>query len=196
MKKHTRTTTVPHRRRREQRTDYRARLKLLKSNKPRFVVRRGTNGIMCQIVEHQKSGDKTLVSIGPAQLTKAGYKGHRANSPAAYVTGFLCAAEVKKKKVTDVVLDIGLQSATKGSVLFAALKGAVDGGLAIPHGEQVLPSVDRVTGAHIAAFAKKLKDNEAAYKKQFGGYEKAGVKPEDLPEHVNTILKKHGKAKD
>jgi len=33
--------------------------------------------------------------------------------------------------------------------VFAALKGMVDAGLEIPHGDSVLPEEDRINGAHI-----------------------------------------------
>ena len=52
-------------------------------------------------------------------------------------------------KIKEAILDIGLRSPIKGSIDYAALKGAVDGGLAIPHSKEVLPSEKRIKGEHI-----------------------------------------------
>ena len=49
----------------------------------------------------------------------------------------------------EAILDIGLAASTPGNRVFAAMKGMVDAGLEIPHNEDVLPSDDRISGAHI-----------------------------------------------
>ena len=46
--------------------------------------------------------------------------------------------------VKEAVLDIGLHSPIKGSKMFASLKGIIDGGVEIPHGEEVIPSDEEV----------------------------------------------------
>ncbi len=190
-----RTTVFPHRRRREQRTDYRRRLALVRSGKVRLVVRRGTHGVTAQLVQHVSTGDKTLVSIGPKQLAGAGYKGHTGNLPAAYLLGLLVATEAKKHTVSEAVLDIGLHTSSKGSVLYGVLKGAIDGGLQIPHGAEILPDAARTSGEHIAQYAKKIKPDAKKYEKQFSAYLREGVLPENLPEHVSQVAAKLGKAK-
>jgi len=48
-------------------------------------------------------------------------------------------------------LDIGLQSSNK-SRFFAALKGAVDAGLKVPHSNEIFPDEDRIRGLHIKAY--------------------------------------------
>ena len=52
--------------------------------------------------------------------------------------------------VKSAVLDIGLAASSTGNRVYAALKGMVDAGLDIPHGEAVLPSEDRISGRHIS----------------------------------------------
>ena len=47
------------------------------------------------------------------------------------------------------ILDLGLQRPSKGGRLFAALQGLLDSGVAVPHSPDVLPSKERVRGAHI-----------------------------------------------
>ena len=70
----------------------------------------------------------------------------------------LFAVKAKKAQQDSAILDIGLNRATPGARVFAALKGAVDAGLDIPYGEEILPSEERVKGAHIAAYNKNAGD--------------------------------------
>ena len=70
----------------------------------------------------------------------------------------LFATKAKKAQQDSAVLDIGLNRATQGARVFAALKGAVDAGLDIPYGEEILPSDERIKGAHIAAYNKNAGD--------------------------------------
>ncbi len=144
---------VPHRRRREGRTDYRQRLRLLHSGQPRFVVRRQNSGLVCQFIAHLPTGDRTLATATAKHLLAAGWKGHPGNIPAAYLTGFLAGTRARKAKIASAIADFGLHQFTRGSALAAAVKGAVDAGVAIPHDEAALPSKDRLAGAHIAAYA-------------------------------------------
>jgi large subunit ribosomal protein L18 len=46
-------------------------------------------------------------------------------------------------------LDIGLHPATKGGIVFACLKGAVDAGLQTNYDADKLPSEERLTGKHL-----------------------------------------------
>jgi large subunit ribosomal protein L18 len=69
--------------------------------------------------------------------------------PAAYCTGFALAKQVQKAGHDEAVLDIGLAASTPGNRVFAALKGMVDGGLWVPHSEEIFPSDERLAGEHI-----------------------------------------------
>src|SRR5512136_174067 len=149
---------VPYRRRREGKTDYYKRTKLVVADVPRMVVRKTNRHIIIQLVTAEMEGDKTLVAANSAELEKYGYKGSTSNTPAAYLTGMLFAAKAKKAQYGSAILDIGLNRATPGARVFAALKGAVEAGLEIPHGEKILPSDERVRGAHIAAYNKNAGD--------------------------------------
>jgi large subunit ribosomal protein L18 len=149
---------VPFRRRREGKTDYYQRTRLVVSDVPRMVVRKTNRHIIIQLVTAEMEGDKTLVAANSAELEKYGYKGSTSNTPAAYLTGMLFAAKAKKAQYDSAILDIGLNRATPGARVFAALKGAVEAGLEIPHGEEILPSDERVKGAHIAAYNKNAGD--------------------------------------
>ena len=149
---------VPFRRRREGKTDYYQRTRLVVADVPRMVVRKTNRHIIIQLVTAEMEGDKTLVAANSAELEKYGYKGSTSNTPAAYLTGMLFAAKAKKAQYDSAILDIGLTRATPGARVFAALKGAVEAGLEIPHGEEILPSDERVTGAHIVAYNKNAGD--------------------------------------
>ena len=144
---------VPFRRRKEGRTDYYQRLRLIISRRPRFVVRKTTGQIIVQLIVAEMTGDRTLVSATSGELSKFGYTGYTRNTPAAYLTGMLCAIRAQKAGYEGGILDIGLNRATKGSRVFAALKGAIEAGFDIPYGETILPDDDRVKGVHIAAYA-------------------------------------------
>jgi large subunit ribosomal protein L18 len=185
------TYKVAHRRRRTGATDYRQRLRLLKSKKPRFVVRKSLNNLTCQIVEYSPEGDRVLVTVNSKSLEKFGWKGHSGNLPSAYLLGLLCGLRAKKIKVRNAVLDAGLSISTSGSRTYSALRGALDSGIEIPHSGDILPKEERIRGEHIAEFARKLKsENPGEYKKRFSDYLKSKVPPEDLPKHFDEIRKK------
>jgi large subunit ribosomal protein L18 len=182
---------IPHRRKREGKTDYRQRLRLLQSKKPRFVVRRSLNNLTCQIIQYVSTGDKTIVSVNSKHLKKIGWNGHSGNIPASYLIGLLCGIKAKKRKIKHAVMDIGMFTSTKGSRIYAALKGALDAGLDIPHSDKILPSKERVTGEHIAKLAEILKkENPSAYKNRFSQYLKNKIKPEEIPKHFEEIKKR------
>lgn len=133
------------RRRKEQKTDYRARLALLKSQKPRLVIRKTNRTIIAQIVESDGAQDKIVYNINSKDLLAHGWpkesEGSLKSLPAAYLTGFL-AAKKAKGKISEAILDIGLQRNIPKSRIYAALKGAVDAGLKVPHNPEVFPTED------------------------------------------------------
>ena len=186
-----RTHITQHRRRREGRTDYRQRLRLVKSGIPRLVVRRSSKGMVCQIIKHETKGDKTVVTVGLKELKKSGWKGYTGNVPASYLLGLICAKEAKKHKVKQAILDVGLHGSTKGSRLYAALKGAVDGGLEVAHSEEIFPDEKRITGEHIQNYAAALKkENQEEYNKRFSAYIKNKVAPETISKHFSEVKAK------
>jgi len=123
-----------------------------------MVVRKTNRHIIIQLVTADLEGDRTLVSANSSELETYGYKGSTSNTPAAYLTGMLFAVKAKKADYSRAILDIGLNRATPGARVFAALKGAVEAGLDVPHGEKILPSDERAKGNHIAAYNKNAAD--------------------------------------
>lgn len=141
---------VPFRRRREGKTDYRHRQRLLRSYVPRAVVHMSSKNTYVQFIAYDEKGDKVLASATSKDLTKLGWKASTGNLPAAYLTGYLAGLNALKNDVNEAVFDIGLKPPVKGGKLFAALKGMVDAGVDIPCGEDVFPSEDRLAGKHIS----------------------------------------------
>jgi len=178
-------------RRREQRTDYRQRLALLRSGLPRLVVRRTLNSFRVQVIEFTETGDRTVFECSSGALKKYGWRGHCGSIPAAYLTGLLAGVEAGKKGVRRAVADVGLHNAIEGTSLFTVVKGARDTGLDVPLGEHILPSKDRISGRHIAQYAEALrKDDQARYRKQFSQYIKNNIQPEKMHEHFEEARKK------
>jgi len=186
------------------------------SPKYRMIVRYTSHDIICQIAHAEIAGDVIHTAAYAHELPLFGVKVGLTNYAAAYCTGLLLARRHLKKlgldtiytgadKVTGedytveskdgekgafrCVLDIGLARTTTGAKIFAALKGALDGGLDIPHSEKRFFGYDseakkynaeahrgRIFGKHVADYMKSLNDeDEESYKRQFGQYIKLGL---------------------
>jgi len=184
--------SVPFRRRREGKTDYRARRALILSKVPRIVARGSLKHMTVQVVNAKVEGDEVLASAHSKELVRDyGWKGACGNVPAAYLTGLLCGLKALQKGIKKVILDIGLRTPVKGSRVFAVLKGALDAGLEVPHSEEVLPDDSRIRGEHIANYAKTLaSENPEEYNRRFSEYLAKKLKPEKLPEHFAKVKEK------
>lgn len=170
-------------RRRLGKTDYRRRKRLLKSKKPRFVVRITNKYIISQVIEYDPKGDRTLLSTNSKELRGYGWKAGLKNIPAAYLTGLLCGYKALEEDVKEAVLDVGFQS---GSRVYAVLEGAIDAGLKIPHDPTAFPSERRIKGEHISDYAKKLKE-EGKLKKRFSQYVERGLDPTQIPKNFIKV---------
>jgi len=181
---------VPFRRRKEGKTDYRSRRALVLSKLPRLVARRTSKHIIVQIVKAEAAGDQVVVSAHSYELAKTyGWKGGCGNVPAAYLTGLLCGFRAVTHGVKKAVLDLGLQSPSRGARVFAALKGALDAGVMIPHSDSTLPDESRISGQHVVDYASQLSSNPEAYQKKFSKHLSRGLRPEQLSEHFSLIKK-------
>jgi len=149
------TYRIPRRRRREGKTDYRKRIKLIKSGKKRLVVRIQTNTIIAQIIEYSPEGDRTITQAISRELKDYGYEGNYSNIPAAYLTGLLIGKRAQKEGIEEAVLDIGQNTPVKKSRVFSVLKGALEAGLEVPHGEEALPNEERAKGQHVEEHREK-----------------------------------------
>jgi large subunit ribosomal protein L18 len=157
---------MQYRRKREGRTDYKKRLVLLKSGLPRLVIRASNKSIQAQLIQYDADGDTVLATARATDLKKLGWNSATGNTPAAYLTGMLLAQKLKKHKLeNDIIVDIGLQKHHKGGRIYAVAKGAIDAGLSVRIGEDVLPDGERVSGAHIdEKLAKQIESVKAKLK--------------------------------
>lgn len=180
-------TSLPFRRKREGKTHYKKRLKILLSNKCRLVVRKSLNGTKASIVQYDTKGDKVLLTVDSKNLGKLGWKGNTGNLPSAYLAGMMLGKKAMQKGIKEAIADIGLNNSTKGSRLYAALAGAIDAGMKIPLGSEILPPKERLSGEHISKYAQSIKSDKEKYEKQFLDYIKKGLNPEDIVKHFNDI---------
>lgn len=137
------------RRRRENRTDYKARRILLSSDVPRIVVRRTNKYFILQAVSSVEAQDKVLATVTSKDLLKNGWdekkKGSLKGISAGYLTGILMAKKLGKGKY---IMDLGMARTDKGGRVFAVVAGLVEGGLDIPANDKVFPSEERLMGEH------------------------------------------------
>jgi large subunit ribosomal protein L18 len=178
------------RRRKEGKTDYKARKALVISGKPRLVVRNTLKNVIAQIIVAKPHGDEVLVSAHSRELKKYEWKAHAGNLSSAYLTGLLCGLKAKAQGMKEAILDIGLHSPSKGARVFAVLKGVLDAGIHVPHSEEKLPNEKRIEGEHIAQYAKSLTSNPEEYESKFSKYLEQKLPPEDLPKHFAKVKKK------
>jgi large subunit ribosomal protein L18 len=181
---------MPHRRRRELRTNYKKRAALVVSGMPRMVVRTSSKHTTVQFVQARIEGDHTLASAKSTELEKFDWKYGGGNLPAAYLTGILAGSRALEKGIQNAILDIGVQRVRKGARIFSALKGAIDAGIEIPHKEKILPEHSRIKGEHIAAYARELSSDAERYKAQFSRYLSRKLTPEDLPSSFEKAREK------
>jgi len=188
--------------------------------KYRFVVRFTNKDITAQIVSASIAGDMVLAAAYSHELPRYGLEVGLTNYAAAYCTGLLLARRVLKIRDLDqeyegnveatgedfsvepaegrrpfrALLDVGLIRTTTGNRVFGALKGALDGGLDIPHSDkrfagfkkddkQLDADIHRkyIYGLHVAEYMKNLADEEPEkYQAHFSEYIKKGIEADDM----------------
>ena len=147
-------TKIDKKRRLENKTDYRARITLLKSGKPRIVIRKTNKYISMQYVKSIEAKDKALVGLTSFELLKHGWPkdlvGSLKSIPACYLTGYLAGKKIiEKTKNSDAIVDLGLQRNVHGSRIYASIKGLIDAGIKIKVDEKVFPSKERLSGKDV-----------------------------------------------
>ncbi|KAI5184310.1 large subunit ribosomal protein L5e [Nematocida homosporus] len=187
--------------------------------KSRLVVRLTNNKVICQIVQAYQVGDKVICSAESTELAKYGVTFGLKNYSAAYATGFLCARKLLSKlglaeeytgkeeidgedylesdneegpQAFRCYLDLGLARSSNGAKVFAAMKGACDGGLHIPHSPSKFTGYDkeseevdaevfrkRIFGQHVAEYMTLMKEeNPEKYEVHFSEYIKQNITPD------------------
>ena len=139
-------------RRRNAKTDYQRRMKMLRGEVPRAVVRISNTQVTCQIVDFEPYGDKILNSVNGNTLVekfKWPKQASRKSIPACYLAGLALGNMAVSSGTKEAVLGLGLASSSRGNRIYSALKGMIDAGLDIPHSESIFPDDDRINGSHI-----------------------------------------------
>lgn len=176
------------RRRREGKTNYRRRKKAVISKRPLLYVFVSGKNTAIQVISPRTEGDKILVSANSRELIEHGWKSSRRSIPGAYLTGLLLGTRAQAAGVKDAILYTNVRAYHSGGRTAAAVKGIVDAGFKLPVGEESLPKEERISGKHVAEFAAKLKgEDPEAYEARFSSLLKAGVKPEELPQHFEAV---------
>jgi len=141
---------VAKRRRREYKTDYAKRIKLLKSGTPRVVFRKTNRYVLVQYVTSKEAQDKIEFGINSKHLMKYGWpkeaRGSLKSIPAAYLTGFLMGKKIINKKLKTPVIDFGMLRVLHKSKVYAFLKGLIDAGVKIDCKEEAFPKEERIKG--------------------------------------------------
>ncbi len=149
------------RRRLEAKTDYHARVSLLKSAKPRLVIRKTNRHIIAQFVESKLAQDKVIFGVNSKELLQKGWPKENAGSlksrAAAYLTGFMLGKKASGK-IKEAIFDLGLHRNVKKSRIYSALKGVIDAGIKVPCSEESLPSQEIIdSNEKVGNLADKLK---------------------------------------
>jgi len=199
----------------------------------RLVARITNKDVIAQLVSARVAGDQVIAAAYAHELPQYGVKAGLTNYAACYCTGLLLARRALKKvgldstyqgqtepdgelfenEVADgdeevknplrAFLDVGLTRTTTGSRVFGILKGAVDGGLDVPHREKRFPGAygkvpgddsskagfnaethrKYIFGGHVADYMKQMEEaSEDKYKAHFAKYIAAGINADNMEE--------------
>lgn len=238
-----------YRRRREGKTDYFARRKMVKQDKNKYntpkyrLVARITNKkVICQVIYSTILGDRVFCQAQSNELTKFGVPVGHTNYGACYATGLLVARrcldlmgqadavtgveecnaeefhveeEDNEKRPFKVFFDLGLTRCVSGARIFGILKGAVDGGLHIPHNVKKFPGysepeergmdyqydasahLERILGTHLQEYMEMLQEEDPErYKVQFSKFIENDIEPdaiEDMYKECHSKIRENPK---
>jgi large subunit ribosomal protein L5e len=198
------------------------------THKYRFVVRFSNKDITCQIVYAAITGDVVVAAAYAHELPKYGLSVGLTNYSAGYCVGLLLARRVLAKFGLDktyvgmeepdgedynvepaeegprpfyCLLDAGLKRTSSGSKVFSCLKGALDGGLDIPHNEKRFVGYDTsaksldadilrkyIFGGHVQEYMETLQEEEPErYQTQFARWIKEDISPDDVEDLYTEV---------
>ena len=148
------------RRRRENKTDYLKRLKLLKSDSPRIVFRKTNKYLIVQYVKSEETKDKIEIGITSKKLINYGWpkdlKGSLKSLPASYLVGLIIGKEILKNKKETPIVDFGMIRIVSKSKVHAFLKGLIDSGIKLKHKKENFPNDERISGKHLKKDFSKI----------------------------------------
>mmetsp|Transcript_39503 Transcript_39503/g.88414 ORF Transcript_39503/g.88414 Transcript_39503/m.88414 type:complete len:312 (+) Transcript_39503:92-1027(+) len=204
------------------------------AKKYRLVVRFSNKRVICQVVYSTIVGDKCIAAASSDELKNYGVPAGYKNYAAAYCTGLLVARRclaavgladaIKGKEELDAeeyhveeeendkrpfkcILDVGLRRTCHGCRIWGALKGAVDGGLHVPHSIKKFPGYaapeekggeaqydaeahkERIYGNHVKEYMDMLKEEDPTkYEAHFAKYIAGDV--DDVEEMFTEAMEK------
>jgi len=232
-----------YRRRREGKTDYYARRRLVtqdknKYNTPKYrlCVRITNKKVITQIIYSTILGDRVLCQANSTELEKYGVPVGHANYAACYATGLLVARraldivgladicvgveevdaeefhveeEDTERRPFKVILDIGLIRTIPSARWCGILKGAVDGGLHVPHSVKKFPGftdaeerggdyqydasahLERIVGTHVMEYMEMLQEEDPErYKVAFAKYIENDIEADGIEDMYRECHKK------
>jgi large subunit ribosomal protein L18 len=148
------------RRKLENKTDYKIRTNLLKSEKPRIIFRKTDRYIIAQYIKSEESKDKVIFGITSKDLINYGwpkeFSGSLKSITASYLTGYLFGKKIKEKKLEEGIVDLGMTRRIHKSKPFAFIKGLIDMGVKIECKKDAFPEDSRIRG-------ENLKENFSKY---------------------------------
>ncbi len=148
------------RRRKEHKTDYLKRIKLLKSGSPRVVFKKTNKYIIAQYIKSKEAQDKIEIGVNSKILLKYGwpedFKGSFKSIPASYLIGLLIGKKILEKKLEKPVVDFGMTRVLHKNRAFAFLKGLKDSGIKVECKEEFFPNEDRIKGKHLKKDFSKI----------------------------------------
>ena len=144
---------VGKRRRREAKTDYAKRIRLLKSNSPRLVFRKTNKYLIAQYIVSKEAKDEIKLGGNSKELLKFGWPkeflGSLKSISAAYLLGVLMSKKIKEKKLEKPIVDFGMIKMIHKTKTYAFLKGLKDSGLDINCDDKFCPDENRLKGEHM-----------------------------------------------
>ncbi|MFA4953431.1 MAG: 50S ribosomal protein L18 [Candidatus Pacearchaeota archaeon] len=157
------------RRRRENKTDYLRRLKLLKSWKPRIVFRKTNRYFIAQYVTSKEAQDKIEFGVNSRILLKYGWPKEASlkTIPASYFLGYYFGRRIIAENLEEPIIDFGMTQTIHKNKLYAFIKGLIDSGLKISCKKEAFPDEERIKGEHLKnkiKFAEILKKISASTK--------------------------------
>lgn len=159
------------RRRKECKTNYSKRIKLLKGECPRMIFRKTNKYIIAEYITSKKAQDKIEIGITSKELLKYGwpkdFKGSLKSIPASYLTGFLIGKKIISGKKQTPIFDIGMTRNLHKTKVYSFLKGLIDSGVKMKAKEKVFPEKERIEGKNMKKdFSKTFTEIKSKIEKE------------------------------
>ena len=162
---------VDKKRRKQSKTDYSKRIKLLKSGSPRVVFRKTNKYVISQYVTSKEAQDKIEFGVNSKDLIKYGwpkeFKGSLKSIPASYLVGFLIGKKIIKQKLENPIVDLGMLRILYKTKVYGFLKGLKDSGIEIKCEDKMFPEEDRIKGKNLKKdFSKTFEEIKSKIEKE------------------------------